>query len=178
MSRIGVLRQVPTVLRALSVISLLLGACGVNASVPMRAPSSATWTRWAMGEPPLIGVTAPPASPNSDKGFTAPRGWLDIVERGALVRDTAGGHLQVFLALTAAGEGYELRLGNRVVVKSSYELMDAGKRSGLQPWIAGSLGAVEPFDEVVLVRWAAVGNACSGYGMTLVGIFRDGGFSA
>ncbi len=178
LSRIGVLRQVTTTLRAFSLISLLVAACGVNASVPTRAPSGATWTRWPMGDPPLIAVTAPIAASNSGVEHTTPGGWLDIVARDALARETVGGRLEVFLAPTEEGEGYELRLGSQVVLKSSYELMNAGKRSGLQPWIAGSLGAVEPFDEVVLVGWAAVGNACSGYGMTLVGVSRDGDFSA
>jgi hypothetical protein len=104
---------------------------------------------------------------------------LDIVKREALVRETVGGRLEVFLAPTADGEGYEVRLGGHVVVKSSYELMNAGKRGGLEPWIAGTLGPVEPFDEVVLLAWGAVGNACLGlgYGVTFVGIRRDGRFS-
>jgi len=130
-----------------------------------------------MGEPPLVEVPVSPEPPDSSVRPTKPRGWLDIVKRDALARETAGGRLEVFLVPTAEGEGYELRLGGRVVIKSSYELMNAGKRSGLEPWIAGSVGAIAPFDEVLLVGWAAGGNACSGYGMTFVGIHRDGRFS-
>jgi hypothetical protein len=99
-------------------------------------------------------------------------GFLETLKPEERARKTVGGTLEVFQ--TAGGEGYEVRLDERVLVKSSYDLMHAGKRSGLEPWIMSSLGPVKPFDEVLVVGWRAPGNACDGYGFTLVGINSDG----
>jgi hypothetical protein len=161
--------------RNLAPIWLFLLACSASTSGPTRGLVNARWTRWDLREPPLADF-----SPRSSASQLPPApglGWLDIVKRAALARETVAGRLEVFLSPTAEGEGYELRLGSRLVAKSSYELMNAGVRHGLEPWIAGSLGRVEAFDEVLLVGWAAVGNACWGYGVTFVGVRRDGGFS-
>jgi hypothetical protein len=125
----------------------------------------------------VISPEAPSASFGPIEEDPLGLGWLDIVRPDCLSRETVGGHLEIFLAATKGGEGYEVRLGSRVVLKSSYELMWARKRGALEPWFVGSLGSVAPFDEVVLVGWSSPGNACSGSGFTFVGIQRDGAFS-
>lgn len=161
-------------LRDLPPVCLMLLACSASTSRSVGSVANATGAPWGLRNPPLVEFAPGRAR---DAPPSVPLGWLDIVRRDALSRETAGGRLEVFLAPTPEGEGYEVRLGDEVVLRSNYELMNAGQRSGLQPWLAGSLGPVEPFDEVVLVGWSAVGNACEGYGLTLVGLRRDRTFS-
>lgn len=74
-------------------------------------------------------------------------------------------------------QAYELTLGEKTVVKTDARAENDPHASGPQPSIPAMFENVAPFDQVAVIRWDGLGNACSGYGYSFLGIRRDGTFA-
>jgi hypothetical protein len=69
-----------------------------------------------------------------------------------------------------AGES-EVRLNGRVIVKPSESEWMGGRQN---PSFAELFENAAGYDQVVVIGWDGMGNACSGYGYTFVGLRKDG----
>ena len=73
-------------------------------------------------------------------------------------------------------QAYELTLGEKTVVKTDASVDGDPHASGPQPSIPALFDAVAPFDQVAVIRWDGMGNACNGWGYSFLGIRKDGTF--
>jgi hypothetical protein len=79
----------------------------------------------------------------------------------------AGRLLEIFQG-TVLGE---VRLDGNLIIRGD-------NATEIAPWreFVRQFGPVEPFDDLVLLRWDGPGSACDGYGFTFLGINEDGTF--
>lgn len=67
---------------------------------------------------------------------------------------------------------YEVRLSGRVLVKGDES--GATHQDGPQPSFVSLFEDAAGYDQVVVIGWGGMGNACSGYGYSFLGLRKDG----
>lgn len=71
---------------------------------------------------------------------------------------------------------YELVLDGKVVVKTDANAEGDPHALAPQPSVPMLFEQVAPYDQVAVIRWDGMGNACNGYGYSFLGLKKDGSF--
>lgn len=117
--------------------------------------------------PTATAAPSPPA-PTASANFKLPK--QVPYAAGAKRLDTVLGVLQI--VEIKPEWAYELRLAGRVIAKADAESEKDPRSLGPHPSIAAFFEDAGGHDQVVVIRWDGMGNACSGYGYSFLGLTK------
>ena len=105
------------------------------------------------------------------RAASAPDVTPSAARRVALTKAQQSKFISVAGVLEARASESEVRLAGRVIVKPSESKVMGGQDS---PSFVELFENAAGYDQVIVIRWDGMGNACNGYGYTFVGLRKDG----